>query len=97
LALEGQGVTDEETKAVLLVEMRLAGVPHQVINYYRRYMFTTRYSNGERRYVAPEEAHAILERHLIGEDFQSWISLYGRYFEDADNLPVDESWTRGIT
>lgn len=80
-------MTFEEEKAVLLLEMRLKGVPYQVVNYFRRYVGCS----GPRS-VSLDDAREWLEREGIAEQCGYWLAVFGHHFEDAENLPLDEEW-----
>lgn len=87
-------MTDEEEKAVLLAEMRIAGIPHQVVNFYRVYInckFQSRHSTTVR------VVRGLLPRELQGTNldvFDSWLRQFGHVFEDIDNLPTNDQWSK---
>jgi hypothetical protein len=84
-------MTQDERKTVLIAEMRLAGVPSEVVNYYRTYLFKSRLDG---KYIDEDEVRSIIHQHERGDGFKGWLAAYGHHFEDADNLPKDESWTK---
>jgi hypothetical protein len=82
-------MTPEEAKAVLLAEMRLAGIAIPIVNYWLVYigkpgMHGQTLEKARRWFESDDRRHANM-----------WLEAYGKFFEDSTNLPTNENWRLG--